>query len=268
MHSAGRAQAMGNGVTRVRRLAGSLVRPATAKPVGAQNEPMIPTPAGHSRRETTWDALAIGAATGAYAVSFGALAVTSGFDLWQTQAMSAFMFTGASQFALVATMGAGGTALAAVATALLLGLRNGLYALSLSSLLDTRGWRRPALAHLTIDESTAMAVAQADEPDPAGSRYAFIATGVSVFVLWNLGTLIGAYGAAVVGDPRVYGLDAAAAAAFLALLWPRLNRPEARVVAVLAAVVTLILIPVTSPGIPVLVSALVAVAAGLRRGIR
>lgn len=220
-----------------------------------------------TRREITIDALAIGAATGAYGISFGALAITNGFDAWQAQTLSVLMFTGASQFATVAILGAGGTAGAAVATALLLGLRNGLYSLSLANLLSLRGWRRAAVAHLTIDESTAMAVASADDPDRGRARYAFLATGLSVFVLWNLGTLIGALGAGAIGDPRMFGLDAAAAAAFLALLWPRLGVREARVVAVVAALVTVILIPLVSPGLPVLASALVAVVAGWwRRG--
>lgn len=218
-----------------------------------------------SRREVTIDALAIGAATGAYGISFGALAVANGFDAWQTQALSVFMFTGASQFALVATLGSGGLVVAAVATALLLGMRNGLYALSLARSLAPRGWQRPLAAQLTIDESTAMAVASADDPDPDILRYAFWATGVSVFVLWNLGTLIGSLTVGLIGDPRAYGLDAAAAAAFLALLWPRLAHHEARVVAIVAAGVTVTLIPLVSPGIPVLASALIAVVAGLRR---
>ena len=99
-------------------------------------------------------------------------------------------------------------------------------------------------------------------------RYAFMATGLSVFVLWNLGTAVGALSANLLGDPRTYGLDAAAAAAFLALLWPRLDNRETRVVAVVAGAATLVLLPLVAPGIPVLASAVVAVVAGLwpRRG--
>lgn len=217
-----------------------------------------------TRREITVDAVAIGAATGAYGISFGAVAVANGFTVWQTQALSALMFTGASQFATVAILGAGGTALAAVATALLLGFRNGLYALSLAHDLSPKGWRRPLTAQLTIDESTAMAVANSESQDRSLMRYAFVATGISVFVLWNLGTAIGSLSAGLVGDPRTYGLDAAAAAAFLALLWPRLGHLEARVVAGVAALLTVALIPVVPVGVPVLASALVAVVAGLR----
>ena len=61
---------------------------------------------------------------------------------------------------------------------------------------------------------------------------------------------------------RNAGLDAAAAAAFLALLWPRLRRRQAIAVGVAAAVVATALTPVLMPGIPVLIAALVAVVVG------
>ncbi len=104
------------------------------------------------------DGIAIGVASGAYGVSFGAIAVTSGLDLWQTCVLSLLVFTGASQFALVGVLAAGGAPLSGAATGLLLGSRNTLYGLRLAPLLDFRGVRRVAAAHLVIDESTAMAI--------------------------------------------------------------------------------------------------------------
>lgn len=201
-------------------------------------------------------------ATGAYGLSFGAISVASGLDLWQTQALSLGMFTGASQFALVGVLGAGGGALAAVLTALLLGARNSLYALSLRPILThgrTSWWRTLGRAQITIDESTAMAIRY-----PAGSRaasHAFWTTGVAIFVLWNLGTLIGALGATALDDPRVLGLDAAVPAGFIALLWPRLRDRSAIALAIVSAVVAVALVPVLQPGLPVLSAALVAVIA-------
>lgn len=210
------------------------------------------------------NALGVGLATGAYGVSFGALGTSSGLSWLQTQALSLGMFTGASQFALVGVLGTGGGAAAAVATALMLGLRNTFYGLSLASILPRRGLGRAAGAHLTIDESTAMAVAQPeDRPDLA--RLAFWATGLSVFVLWNLATAIGAVGAETLGDPQSLGLDAAIPAGFLALLWPRLNSTLHRVVAAAGALVALTLTPVLRPGLPVLAAALIAIGVGLRR---
>jgi len=171
-------------------------------------------------------------------------------------------FTGGSQFALVGVLGAGGSPVSGVATALMLGFRNSLYGLRLAPTLQVRGVRRLFAAHLVIDETTAMTIAQ---PEPRAARLAFWATGLAVFTLWNIATLVGALGASALGDPRRFGLDAAVGAAFLGLLWPRLRRRTAWTVAVGAAIVALALTPLLSPGIPVLVAGLVAVAVGLAR---
>ncbi len=210
-------------------------------------------------------AVTIGVATGAYGISFGALAVGSGFSWPQTLAFSLLMFTGASQFAAIAIIATGGAPIAAVLTSWLLGIRNGLYALSLSQLLKPRGWRLPIAAQLTIDESTAMAISHEESNDSQPVRQAFWRTGIAVFLFWNMGTLIGAIGAGAVGDPTDWGLDAAAPAALLALLWPRLSDQTARVTALLAIAVALVTTPLLPPGLPVLASALVALFIGLRR---
>ena len=212
-----------------------------------------------SRRAVTRQAVSVGLATSAYGVSFGAVAVASGLTVWQTVALSALLFSGGSQFALAGILGAGGTGVAAVATSSLLGVRNGLYALQVSRILGVRGLRRLLAAHLTIDESTAVAIAQ---ETPTAQRRGFWVTGVVVFLGWNLTTLLGALLGDALGDPKVYGFDAAAAAAFAALLWPRLRSREAVVVAVLAGLVAALLVPAAPPGIPVLVAALASVAVG------
>lgn len=205
------------------------------------------------------DSLAVGVATGVYGVSFGAVSVGSGLDVWQTCALSLLVFTGASQFALVGVLAAGGSPFAGALTALLLGTRNTLYGLRLAPVLALTGWRRVASAHLLIDESTAMALTRGSR---AHARLGFLMTGGSVFVLWNLATLVGALAGTSIGDPRDYGLDAAVGAAFLALLWPRLDRTLPRLVALLAAAVALGALPVTPAGVPVLVAGGVAVVAG------
>ena len=207
------------------------------------------------------DALGIGVAVGAYAVSFGAVATTAGLTVTQACATSLLLFTGASQFALVGVLGAGGTAVAAVLSALLLGSRNTLYAVRLTHLLGLRGPRRVLAAQLTIDESTAMALAA-----PAGlERTAFWATGGAIYLLWNLGTLLGAVGATRLGDPATYGLDAAVPAAFLALLAPQLRDRANLLVAAAGGLLALVAVPFTRPGIPVLVAALAVVPALVRR---
>jgi 4-azaleucine resistance transporter AzlC len=206
------------------------------------------------------DSLAVGVATGAYGIGFGAVSVASGLSVAQTCVLSLVMFTGASQFALAGVVAAGGAPLSGAATALLLGTRNTLYGLRMGPLLRWRGWRRAAAAHVLIDESTAMSV---NRETTEAVRLGFLTTGVSVFVLWNLATAIGALAGEAVGDPRTYGLDAAVGAAFLALLWPRLKDRRNIVVAGLAAAVALTMVPLAAPGVPVLAAGGVALLVGV-----
>lgn len=172
------------------------------------------------------------------------------------------MFTGASQFALVGVIGAGGGVWAGAAAAVLLGSRNALYGLRLATLLDVRGWRRVLAAQFVIDETTAMAIAR---DDPRLSRFAFWSTGLALFTLWNSGTLIGALLAHAVSNPKTFGLDAAPPAAFLALLAPRLRAREPLAIAIAAAVVAMVALPFVPAGVPLLIVAvLVAVYGALR----
>lgn len=200
------------------------------------------------------EGLALGV-IGLYGVSFGAVAVGSGLPIWQAMVLSAIGFTGGSQFAFVAVVASGGSAIAAAASALLLGARNTLYGLRLSALLPS--WPRRALAaHLVIDETTAMALRH--EKVPLAARAAFWASGLAMFVTWNATTAVGAFGVSLLGDPATYGLDAMAPAAFLALVWPALRSRVGAGVAAVAAGVALSLSVVAPVGVPVLATAVVA----------
>jgi 4-azaleucine resistance transporter AzlC len=200
----------------------------------------------------------------AFGATFGAVSVAAGLSLAQTMVLSVVMLTGASQFAFVGVVSAGGAPLAAIPAALLLGLRNSFYGVPVTTILRPRGLRRWWAAHFVIDETTAMAVAQ---PTPAARRYAFWATAYALAPLWILGTLAGAaLGSAV--DPAALGLDAAAPAVFLALVWPQLKLAGGPVVAALGAAVAVALVPVAPAGVPVIAAAVVAVAAGLLGPVR
>ncbi len=214
------------------------------------------------RREVVQDALAVGLAVGTYGISYGALGTTSGLSVVQTCALSVLAFTGGSQFALIGVLGSGGAAASGMATALMLGFRNLLYGLRLAPTLDVHGARRFSAAQLVIDETTAMTISQ---QETRAARLAFWVTGLAIYTLWNLATLVGALGASALGDPKRFGLDAAVGAAFLGLLWPRLKHLTTWSVAIGAAVVALALTPFLSPGLPVLVAGLVAVAVGVAR---
>ena len=199
--------------------------------------------------------LSIAAAVGIYGVSFGALGVAAGLSVPQTCALSLLMFTGGSQFAFVGVIGGGGTGLSALTAATLLGLRNGVYGMQLEALLRPRRPMAPVYAQFTIDESMANATAQ-EQPDE--QRRGFWTAGLGVFVTWNLFTLIGALAGNAMGDPAMWGLDGAACAAFLGLLWPRLHGRDPIAIAVVCAFVTVLFTPLTPPGLPIIIAAVVA----------
>ena len=207
-------------------------------------------------------AVFVGLAVSVYGVAFGALGITAGLTVAQTCALSVLMFTGASQLAFVGVIGSGGSPATAIATAWLLGVRNAMYAVRMAMLLRPRGIQRLVAAQLTIDESTALAIGQ-DEAIEHGraSRLGFWSGGLSVFVLWNVATLLGALATTAIGDPQALGLDTAIAAGLAGLLGPRIRNRETSVVALAAVAVAMLLALVAPAGVPVLASSVVAFAA-------
>lgn len=230
----------------------------------AASPAVVPAPLDdvQARRKAMRTSLSVGLAVSAYGFSFGALSVASGLDIWQTCVLSLLMFSGGSQFALIGLIASGGLAAwpAALTASALLGSRNTLYAIRMSPIIGRGFFRRLGAGWITIDESTAVATAQETLP---AQRVGFWMTGLIIFVGWNLTTLAGALLGDLLGDVRMYGLDAAAAAAFLGLLWPRLRALQPVVVAVAAVVVATVLTPWLPPGVPILAAAVVAVVVGI-----
>lgn len=202
--------------------------------------------------------LGVGFATGLYGISFGALAVAAGLDIWQSMALSLLMFSGGSQFAFIGVIATGAGMVPAVLSAWLLGVRNGFYAIRMNPILAVRSLLKPVAAQLTIDESNA--VSMLGEPDKKRERLGFWLTGIAVFVFWNLFTFFGAVLGSQLGNPTDWGLDAAAAAAFLGLIWPRLSQSNLLVLAVASAFLATSLSVVLPAGLPVLFTAALAVA--------
>ncbi|MFE7748481.1 AzlC family ABC transporter permease [Streptomyces sp. NPDC057428] len=211
------------------------------------------------------DALGVGIAVGLSGFAFGVTSAGSGLTLLQTCALSLLVFTGASQFALVGALAAGGNPYTAAAGAFFLGVRNAFYGLRLSPLLAVPRMLRPFAAQWVIDETTAVALGQ---PTRRAARIGFTVTGLSLYVLWNLTTLAGALGAEALGDTDAWGLDAASPAVFLALLAPMLKSTTERVTAGLAVLLVLCLLPVLPAGAPVLMAALAAPAVLFLKGRR
>ena len=210
------------------------------------------------------DSLSVSITVGAYGTAFGAAAVANGFSVLQTCLLSLLTFSGASQFAVIGVLGAGGSALSGIATASLLGIRNGVYSVIMAPRLKVKGFKRIIAAQITIDESTAVALGQEVRGEKA-MRQGFWLTGFGVFLFWNLFTLAGALGAQAMGDIRAWGLDSAVPAAFLGLVWPRLKTNRDRALAVGCMLFALAMTPILPAGLPIIATAFIAVAVGLRK---
>jgi predicted branched-subunit amino acid permease len=212
-------------------------------------------------RATASQSLSVSFTVGLYGTAFGAASIAAGFSVLQTCLLSLLAFSGASQFAVVGVMGAGGTAIAAIATASLLGVRNMLYALRMAPLLHVSGFRKVVAAQVTIDESTGVALSR-EQLGSEAMKQGFWLTGFGVYIFWNIFTLLGALGAKAMGNPSAWGLDAAVPAAFLGLVWPRLTNKLERALAVCALVLAVLLSPVLSAGLPIISTVVLAVIFG------
>ncbi|WP_409179874.1 AzlC family ABC transporter permease [Amycolatopsis sp. VS8301801F10] len=191
-------------------------------------------------------------------VSYGAIAVGSGFPLWAPMLLSLLVFAGASQFMFVGIVASGGNPLAAVAAGLLVNARHVPFGFAVGDALGRGLLGRLAGSHLMIDESVAFALAQRDADR---RRAAYWACGIGLFVCWNLGVVVGAFAGSAISDTDAFGLDAAFPAVLLALVLPSLKDRASRLPVLIGVVVALAATPLLPAGLPVLL-ALVGVVAG------
>ena len=226
--------------------------PADADRAAPSSDPTPPDPP--LERSVRHDILALGLAVGVFGASYGVLATTAGLSVAQASVMSLLVFTGASQFAAVGVIEAGGSVGSALGSAMMLAARNAAYGVAMAPTMSGRSLgRRLLAAHLVIDESTAMATAQ---PGRRAREEAFWITGLTIFVCWNLATLLGAVAGDAIGDPLALGLDAAFPAGFVALAVPHLRTRQGRIAAVSGVAIALVLVPLAPPGVPIVAAAL------------
>lgn len=197
------------------------------------------------------DIVALAGACSVVGLSFGAIAASSGLAWWEPSVMSLLVFAGGAQFMLVGVVGAGGGLVAAVLGALVLNLRHVPFGLAIGDVIGKGLLAKLVGSHLMSDETVAFAMAQRD---PRRARAVYWGCGVALFLMWNLGTLVGALAGQVIGDTDAFGLDAAFPAALLALVLPALKQPRVRNAALLGSAVALAATPFVPAGVPVLLS--------------
>jgi branched chain amino acid efflux pump len=210
-------------------------------------------------RDGVRTAAAVAATVWFFGASFGLVARSAGMGVLAPLVMSATTFAGSAQFAAASILAGSGSALAAITAAVLLNARYVPISISVAQLFHGPRLGRLAESQLIVDESWALA--------GRGGRFdrrILIGAGLLLYVAWVSGTAVGVVAGDALGDPKDLGLDGAFPALFLALLVPQLRSRRAVVAALVAAGISLALIPVAPPGTPI-VAASAACLLGLRR---
>lgn len=211
-------------------------------------------------RSGVLSAVPLAIAVGIFGIVFGVLARSAGMGVVAPIVMSATSFAGSAQFAVASVLGAGGNLATAVTAAVLLNARYGPIGVSVAPYLSRPLLRRFVEAQLVVDESWAVAT----RPDGTVDRRVLVGAGLTLWLAWIVGTTVGVLGGSVLADPEALGLDAAFPALFLALLARQLRSRRALVAALAGTVIALVLVPFTSPGVPI-VAACAGAAVGLWR---
>jgi 4-azaleucine resistance transporter AzlC len=205
-------------------------------------------------REGLRAGLPFAVAGGLLALSFGVVAQGAGLSAGAAIAMSAIVFAGSAQFTAIAILSQGGTVAAAVLAAALVNSRFLPMGVAIGPSLPGGPLRRAAQGQAIVDASWGIA----GRGDGTFDRWILFGSTAAQYLGWVGGTVAGALGGNVLGDPDKLGLDAVYPAFFLALLIDELTDRRSRVVAGLGLLIALALVPVAPAGVPVLAASLAA----------
>lgn len=192
-----------------------------------------------------------------FALAYAMTARAAGLSLFHTQLMSLWVFAGGAQFSAAGLIAAGAGSWTLVLTTFLINVRHLLYGMSLSARTPTRGWRRWLTAFLLTDEAFGLQVAYG-----RGRLGFYMGSAVSLYVGWNLTTLVGALLAGLVPDPTAIGLDLIFPLAFLVLLLPLLRGRRAFAVAAVGGVTAWLLGRWLNVGVAILLASVLGALVG------
>lgn len=198
-------------------------------------------------------------AGGVLGISYGALAIGYGLPWWIPLVLSVAVVAGASEMMFVAIIGAGGSPWLAAAAGLLVNARHVPFGFQVAPLMG-RGLPSVLGAHAINDESTSFALAGSSR---SMRRLGFWTCGLGLLLIWPLGTSLGLWLGAFLGDLDRWGLDAVFPAMILALVIPKARAGGALLTTavVLGAAITVATSSFLPAGMPELLSlAAVAVA--------
>jgi predicted branched-subunit amino acid permease len=176
--------------------------------------------------------------------------------------MSAIVFAGSAQFAVVQLVAAGAPVLVLVLAGIIINLRHVLYSATLAQALraDAPRWRA-LLAYLLTDELFGVFTARLRLGLPEERRRWFaLGAGLTLWIVWQLSTLAGLL---VGGEiPSAWSLDFTATLTFIALVVPMLSDRPALVCAGAAGLAS-----IAALGLPLKLGLVVATLVGVLAGL-
>jgi 4-azaleucine resistance transporter AzlC len=197
-------------------------------------------------RSVNRDIVFVCLAVGLVGLSYGAIAVASGFPLWLPMVQSVLVLAGSSELLFVGLVAAGGNPIAVACAGLLVNARHVPYGLALPPGVTGSGWRRLLGTHVMNDESVVFGLGY-------GSA-AYWVCGLGVLIAWPGGAAAGALLGSVVHDTNAFGLDAMFPAVILALILPRLRDRGTLRAALAGVALALAAVPFLPAGAPVLLA--------------
>ncbi len=159
------------------------------------------------------------------AVSFGVIALQSGFSIWETIAISTLIYAGASQFLFVAMVASGAPIWLVIALTLLINARHVVYGPNLAPYISKSPWWI-ALMHGLTDQIFALADTRLPQLESNHRLAWFSGATLIAWMSWVGGTALGAImGGELIAQWPLLGevLPFALPALFLVLLAPRFN---------------------------------------------
>ncbi len=190
-------------------------------------------------------------------IAYGVTAAVVGMGIFDTQLMSVVVFSAAAQVSVVALVGAGAPFILMLSTILALNAQLPLLGLTIGRRLHPTWPQRLLAAFFLTDAAFGIAATGGKLRIPT-----LLGTGVSMFLGWNLGTMIGLAIGRLLPDPRQLGLDFVVTLSFLAVLVPAVRTRIAVLVVIVAALTTILLVRLVPSGIAILGAGITGCAAG------
>ena len=180
-----------------------------------------------------------------FGIAFGAAAVDAGLSIAQTVAMSAIVYAGAAQFAMLQLWHQPLPLLSIVFVVLAVNARHLIFGAALAPLLNALPKRHRLLATVLMSDAN---FADMQSARQSGSRDLgiLVGGGFVMWLSWNSSTVLGAFVGGTEKDMSRFGIDVAMAAFFVTVIAVparRIGNLLPMGVAALVSVVTLSLLP-------------------------